>query len=467
MKRVPVLAAVLAWWMGGAILMSRPQTPDGPACSPPSSPSRPAPGSRRPTRSSTPRPIFDYIDGAGEVYRSYNMRRLVARRFHKDGRPDIVVDAFDMGSAADAFGVFTHDLDGEDASIGQGSAYKAGLLSFWKDRYFLSVYAEEETAGDQGPGPRSRPAHRRGHPGDGARGRPCWRSCRRTGSKPAVSASSTRTPSSTIISSSPRPTSCSSARTTDAALALVGGRTPSCLVAAYRTTADAARARDVVRRGLSSGSRGRVPCAPRTAEWTAVRSGGGPCAVVFDAASEREALDRARRRFRPGPRRSARTSEKGGYMPMTKNLHPPGFPEGRGRRPLGRRAVLPRLSGSRPRVASASRRRQGPRRPRPRPGARSAPAALRQPRSSSGCSTTPSGRCSASRDAVKAWKTLIRPDDVVGIKTNVWRYIPTTAEVEQAIKRAGHGRRRRPRTDIGIDDRGRPARTPSSSRPRP
>lgn len=89
--------------------------------------------------------IFGYIDGAGEVYRSYNMKLLVARRFHKDGKPDLVVDAFDMGSPADAFGVFTHDLDGQDAGIGQGSNYKAGLLSFWKDRYFLSVYAEEET----------------------------------------------------------------------------------------------------------------------------------------------------------------------------------------------------------------------------------------------------------------------------------------------------------------------------------
>ena len=90
--------------------------------------------------------IFGYIDGAGEVYRSYNMKLLVARRFHKDGRPDIVVDAFDMGASEDAFGVFTHDLEGEDMGIGQGSRYKAGLLSFWKDRYFLSVYAEEETA---------------------------------------------------------------------------------------------------------------------------------------------------------------------------------------------------------------------------------------------------------------------------------------------------------------------------------
>lgn len=89
--------------------------------------------------------IFQYIDGAGEVYRSYNMKLLVSRRFHKDGRPDIVVDLFDMGSSGDAFGVFTHDLDGEKAGIGQESTYKAGLLSFWKDRYFGSVFAEEET----------------------------------------------------------------------------------------------------------------------------------------------------------------------------------------------------------------------------------------------------------------------------------------------------------------------------------
>lgn len=91
--------------------------------------------------------IFEYIDGAGEVYRSYNMKSLFARRFEKAGEPALVVDLFDMGTAADAFGVFTHDLDGEDAATGQGSTYKGGLLSFWKGRYFASVYAEGETPG--------------------------------------------------------------------------------------------------------------------------------------------------------------------------------------------------------------------------------------------------------------------------------------------------------------------------------
>lgn len=92
-----------------------------------------------------PKTIFDYIDGAGEVYRSYNFHHLLVRRYAREGKPDIVADVFDMGTSEDAFGVFTHDLEGEEAGIGQGSTYKGGLLSFWKARFFISLYAEEET----------------------------------------------------------------------------------------------------------------------------------------------------------------------------------------------------------------------------------------------------------------------------------------------------------------------------------
>lgn len=93
-----------------------------------------------------PETIFDYIDGAGEVYRAYNFQNLVARRYLKEGRPNLIADFFDMGSSADAFGVFTHDLEGEPLQIGQGAVYKGGLLSFWKDHCFVSLYAETETA---------------------------------------------------------------------------------------------------------------------------------------------------------------------------------------------------------------------------------------------------------------------------------------------------------------------------------
>jgi len=38
-------------------------------------------------------------------------------------------------------------------------------------------------------------------------------------------------------------------------------------------------------------------------------------------------------------------------------------------------------------------------------------------------------------DAVAAFKQLIKPEDIVGIKTNVWSFLPTPAPVEKAIKR--------------------------------
>ena len=89
--------------------------------------------------------IFEYIDGAGEVYRAYNFRRLLSRRFVKDGQPDLTADVFDMGASYDAFGVFSNDLEGDEAGLGQGSTYNGGLLAFWKDRFFVSLSADRET----------------------------------------------------------------------------------------------------------------------------------------------------------------------------------------------------------------------------------------------------------------------------------------------------------------------------------
>jgi hypothetical protein len=38
-------------------------------------------------------------------------------------------------------------------------------------------------------------------------------------------------------------------------------------------------------------------------------------------------------------------------------------------------------------------------------------------------------------DPQSAWKTIIRPDDIVGIKNNRWPFLRTTAEVENALKK--------------------------------
>jgi hypothetical protein len=291
MRKAFVLAAAMAW-IGGSNLMSQP-TLAGPRRLASWIPTTAGPWLSEADQVFDTATIFEYIDGAGEVYRSYNMRYLVARRFHKDGRPDLVVDAFDMGSSADAFGVFTHDLDGLDAGIGQASTYKAGLLSFWKDRYFLSVYAEEETAETKAlvldlgrsiaaaiPGEGAPPAVLGLLPRDGqAPGRV------RFFHSHAILNYHFFVADADILGL---------AGTADAVLAdyADGGGVSRLLVIAYAEAAAAAGAGASFGRAYLPDGRGGAPVRTENGRWTAYRVIGSLVAVVFDAASSEEAEGR-------------------------------------------------------------------------------------------------------------------------------------------------------------------------------
>jgi hypothetical protein len=89
--------------------------------------------------------IFDYMDGGGEIYLAYDFRALLVREYTKPEAPAIVVEIYQMSSAGDAYGVFTHDTDGDDFDLGQGAVYAAGLLRFWKDTVFIRIMADRET----------------------------------------------------------------------------------------------------------------------------------------------------------------------------------------------------------------------------------------------------------------------------------------------------------------------------------
>lgn len=90
--------------------------------------------------------LFDLIDGGAEVYRALKVRLVVSRRYEKERAPEIIADIFDMGSPADAFGAYRHDMrEGKNPGIGKESEFLDSSLSFWKDRYFVSLIALDET----------------------------------------------------------------------------------------------------------------------------------------------------------------------------------------------------------------------------------------------------------------------------------------------------------------------------------
>jgi Family of unknown function (DUF6599) len=93
----------------------------------------------------TPKNLSDHIDGGAELYISYNFQSALSVKYTAAADKEIAIDIFDMGGSHDAFGVFAHTRETIETELGQGSEYGGGLLTFWKDRYYVSLLAYPET----------------------------------------------------------------------------------------------------------------------------------------------------------------------------------------------------------------------------------------------------------------------------------------------------------------------------------
>lgn len=88
--------------------------------------------------------IYDYMNGAAEIYKQYTFAGLYVRLYENPGKPAITLEIFDMGISKDAFGIFSHVRDGKEIGIGQGSDDTGGAINFWKGKYFVYIHTEDE-----------------------------------------------------------------------------------------------------------------------------------------------------------------------------------------------------------------------------------------------------------------------------------------------------------------------------------
>jgi hypothetical protein len=90
--------------------------------------------------------LYTYIDGGSELYLAFDFAGAIAFDYAAGEDDTIRVDIFDMGSPRGAFGAFAHGRETLAEEVGQASDYGGGLLTFWKDRWFVSIlgYPEPE-----------------------------------------------------------------------------------------------------------------------------------------------------------------------------------------------------------------------------------------------------------------------------------------------------------------------------------
>jgi len=114
----------------------------------------------------TAKNIFDYMDGAGELYMGYRFDHLEAYEYKAQNQNNILVELYFMKTSDDAFGLLSLDWGGESVELAakpvdsnkslQAKAapesyswpralYGEGLLRLWSDTIYARIMAYQET----------------------------------------------------------------------------------------------------------------------------------------------------------------------------------------------------------------------------------------------------------------------------------------------------------------------------------
>jgi hypothetical protein len=111
------------------------------------------------TRTITAANIFEYMDGAGELYIGYRFDRLEVTEYTAPKEKNILVEIYFMKTPDDAFGLLSLDWGGEpvdleeagkksskDRSAWPNALYGEGLLRLRSDAIYARIMAERETS---------------------------------------------------------------------------------------------------------------------------------------------------------------------------------------------------------------------------------------------------------------------------------------------------------------------------------
>jgi hypothetical protein len=90
--------------------------------------------------------IFDYIDGAAELYFAYDFSS-VATAEYKNDQTSILIDVYDMTTPENAFGIYSLNKyqEANYVKIGNEGILTESTLDFWKGKYYCKVYSLDQS----------------------------------------------------------------------------------------------------------------------------------------------------------------------------------------------------------------------------------------------------------------------------------------------------------------------------------
>lgn len=89
-----------------------------------------------------PESLFEYINGAAEIYISYDFQRLAVAQYESEtGNSNVSLEIYEMGSPVTAFGIYSAERypDNQYVDIGAQGYMEEGTLNFLSGPYYVKM----------------------------------------------------------------------------------------------------------------------------------------------------------------------------------------------------------------------------------------------------------------------------------------------------------------------------------------
>lgn len=93
--------------------------------------------------------LYDLVNGQADAFFAYDFEQVAVQNYKNADDAVIAVEVWQLGTPADAHGLFTVSIAGVPIKVGNdGDTDPGRRIAFWQDRYFVHVRARQEISDD-------------------------------------------------------------------------------------------------------------------------------------------------------------------------------------------------------------------------------------------------------------------------------------------------------------------------------
>ncbi len=85
--------------------------------------------------------LYEYINGAAEVFLSYDFRNLASLTYENKAKHSLTIDIYQHGNTNNGYGIYSQEMprEGNFLAIGAQGYYEQGILNFFKGKYYVKI----------------------------------------------------------------------------------------------------------------------------------------------------------------------------------------------------------------------------------------------------------------------------------------------------------------------------------------